>query len=318
MWAHDAQAEAAQEAKVADQPGTCGLVFGHGAEQCVDVVVITQPLVAEARSVRQNADRAGVPALDDMRELPVRAIGPGHNRNRAKRRGPGQVAAHLRADGLRHGNAIAGGLGHGKRLVLGVAGEDAGAQRGVIGIDSGGQHDTTGAAQAGAVCHPYAGDPPALLQQPRDLRTGAQLDAEIECRAHEPGDQCIAVAQVHAPPVEGKVADVAQHAVGGVQEGLGRAGHGHEGAQVGSGLDGHAEESRFAHRLAQQLHRRTEAPPVEGFRDDRAPTGARARQMAIGAGIAVPGSKATAVRVSKKSTNSGAAPRKASTRSGSK
>ena len=180
-------------------------------------------------------------------------------------------------------SARAGRFGHGEGQVFAIARKQPGAARGIVRKAAAGQHHAPRRAQHRAIRQHHALHP-VLAQQGGDVGAGAQIHPEVERRTQQPARQRIAVAQVHAAPMQRQVARMAQHALRGMQEGAWRAGQRHEGAQIRARLDRHAEERRLAHRFAQQGQRRAEAARVIGRGDDGTAAGARTGYVAIGVG----------------------------------
>ena len=112
-----AEAVAADEGMVAQQPGTHGTGCWRGGEQVADEVVIRRAFVGKPFAVGQHGDQAGFAALDQVGEAAEAAVFARNQRNGRPSAGRGHVFAHRRAGLFGHAQAVAA-VGFGRGAVV--------------------------------------------------------------------------------------------------------------------------------------------------------------------------------------------------------
>ncbi|MNT08462.1 hypothetical protein D3C72_1432050 [compost metagenome] len=135
----------------------------------------------------------------------------------------GQVGCHASADAFTQAQTVAS-------IALGGSAQVSGAIRGmgelpgnplsVVRKSAAGHHHTTSCADVERACAALdtcTDHTLVLLQQLLYQRIGQQADVSVQCAFQQPGDQCIAVHQVHAAAVAQQVTGVAQQAFAGIQ-----------------------------------------------------------------------------------------------------
>ncbi|MNN18685.1 hypothetical protein D3C81_1319020 [compost metagenome] len=145
-----AQAIAAQEAMVADQPRAHLFILRHRRDHGRHIVVVAMRFVDETLAVGQYTDNARFAAFDDVREVPDAAIAVRHLRNRRPGHRRLQVGGDHAAGRLAQAQAIARTAlwGQGQVVVAaGIAWEQLPAPGVVVGETTRREHHGFGADQ---------------------------------------------------------------------------------------------------------------------------------------------------------------------------
>jgi hypothetical protein len=137
------QPVSALEGACADQPRRDLPPGRDGSQHGVHIVVVTVALVAEAPPVSEDADDPWLPALDDVREAPGRAIRERHERDRAPGAGSCERIVHGAARGFSKSRSVAGRRGNRKRQMLLAGGKHAVTAFAVVRKAAGREHDAS-------------------------------------------------------------------------------------------------------------------------------------------------------------------------------
>ena len=231
---------------VADQPGFDIAVLA-AREQGAHEAVVVAGLVDEAPSVARHRDQARLAALDEVRERLGAAVCKRHQRHRRPGTVVGQCAIDLRARGLAHAQAVAAvGQRRGRPMLAAARRmrEQRRLARIVVREAAAGQHDAAAGADLALLAsltmgqaHARAGDAAALAQKPDYGVRLVQLDALVERRLEQRCGQRVATHAHGTAAVAQYVPGLAQHALGDVDERIGRAAGAQEVAKVAADAD---------------------------------------------------------------------------------